>query len=755
VVSFQSCQLLFFSNPSILMMIRRDILLALVVATKILDHSYCISEHFQPRRLKFMLKNHLIRKAWAFRILVALLIAFPMMAASANQTDADTGYVVIELSSPGAARYLGGIKGLDATSKKGKRFDPTSNAYAAYRKHLENEQANFRAALGRHASEAEIVDSFLITANAVVVKLNGLSSGQLKKLSGAKSIYASRLYRPNMDASVALINAGPAWAAVGGQADAGDGIRVGVIDSGIVNSLLSGYQPFFNCKDVEFGGIYYSGETGVPRSEIGAANGNNPAPGVAYVSEHGTHVAGTVGGCVYTIDDGSFWDGTVLSGVAPASTLVDYNVFPGIGAGYVAFGGSALSHDIAAAIEDSVANGDDVINMSLGGGVQGPHDFLAEVSNAAVDAGVVVVTSAGNEGPGPYTVGSPGSAANVITVGASTNSRGFGIEVSVPGYPVLQASGGDFPDFDGTPQTLIDWPGSDNLACESDVEDGSLSGEIVLIARGACSFSQKAQSAKLAGAGGAIIFTDDRARGGMAGTDGFDDQIPMVMIDRAPGLAIEADLAGGGSLSPTTVTPPMIVAKTPNELAGFSSRGPAPFTGIVKPDVVAPGVDILSSVFVGFELFNGTSMASPHVAGASAVLLQSNPDWTPAQVKSALATTATDLGLAVWEQGSGLIDLSAAMNTNAFFSPTNASFGSFTGKAPANGSVNIAIDSSESCSVGGTTGSYASAMISGSTLTVDFSGGREAPTEMYGGLVTVDCGTQSHTIPWGAVVDRR
>lgn len=702
-----------------------------------------------------MFETHSRKKAFGFRILAALLIAFPLMASSANQTDADTGYVIVELTSPGAARYLGGINGLEATTKKGARFDPNSRAYANYRKHLESEQANFRAALGKHAAKAEVVDSFFITANAIVVKLNGLSPGQLKKLSGAKNVYASRLYRPNMDQSVALINAGPAWTAVGGQDFAGDGVRVGVIDSGIINSLIPGFQPFFGCKSVEFGGFYYSGETGVPRSEIGAANGNNPAPGVAYVSEHGTHVAGTVGGCITTISDGSFWDGTSLSGVAPASTLVDYNVFPGIGAGWVAFDGSALSHDIAAAIEDSVANGDHVINMSLGGGVQGPHDFLAEVSNAAVDAGVVVVTSAGNEGPGPYTIGSPGSAANVITVGASTNSRGFGIEVTVPGHGTLPASGGDFPEFDGSPQTLIDWPGSDNLACSSDVAGGSLSGEVVLIERGACSFSQKAENAKLAGAGGAIIFTDSRPRGGMARTDGFDDLIPMVMIDRAPGLAIESDLAGVGSLSPTTISPPMIVAKTPNELAGFSSRGPAPFTGIVKPDVVAPGVDILSSVFFGFELFNGTSMASPHVAGASAVLLHGHPDWTPAEVKSALATTATDLGLEVWEQGSGLIDLDAAMNTNAFFSPTNASFGSFTGKAPANGSVDIAIDSAESCSVGGTTGSYASASISGSVLTVDFGGGREAPTEMYGGLVTVDCGGQSHTIPWGAVVDRR
>jgi minor extracellular serine protease Vpr len=367
---------------------------------------------------------------------------------------------------------------------------------------------------------------------------------------------------------------------------------------------------------------------------------------------------------------------------------------------------------------------------------------------------VVVVTSAGNEGPGDYTVGSPGSAVNVITVGATTNTRGMGVLVNAPGFVDIPAIPAEFPDFDGTPQTLIDWPGNDNLACTSDVADDSLTGEVVLIERGACTFSQKMENAKAAGAGGAIVFTDDRDPTAMAQTEGFDDLIPAVMIDRADGLALETAL-DGGPLSPTTITPPIIVPETPDLLAGFSSRGPAPFTGIVKPDVVAPGVNILSSVWSGWELYDGTSMASPHVAGAAAVLLDANSSWTPAQVKSALATTATDLGLAPWEQGSGLIDLDAALITNAFFSPTNASFGVFIGKAPANGSVDIAIDSGVSCSVDKSTGSFVSASIDDSELTVEFNGGRDAPTAMHGGFIFVNCGGQSHTIPWGAVVDRK
>jgi minor extracellular serine protease Vpr len=672
----------------------------------------------------------LTRRKAAFSLaLASLVVAAPFAAFESSAQNSATGYAIVELASPAAVHYRGGIRNIPSTAP-----------------------ANFRAVLNRRVPQASIVRSFHATANAVAIELNGVSPSDLKKLNGAKKVHEVTLYRPNMDQSVDLINAPGAWANVGGRDNAGAGVRVSVIDSGIVNSLIPGFQPFFNCKNVEFGDIYFSGVTGAPAIGIKNENGAIPAPGVAYVSDHGTHVAGTTGGCVYTIGDGSVWDGTTLSGVAPGATLVDRNVFPGIGAGFTAFGGSAFSHDIAAAIEDSVVAGDQVINMSLGGGVQGPNDFLAQVSDAAVAAGVVVVTSAGNEGPGAFTIGSPGSAANVISVGATTNSRGMGVIVTAPGFDPINAVPGEFPDFDSTDQVLIDWPGSDNLVCSSDVADGSLSGEVVLIERGACSFSQKMANAKAAGAGGAIVFTDDRGVTGMARTAGFDDLIPAVMVARDDGLALEGALAGG-ALSPTTITPPTIVAETPNELAGFSSRGPVPFTGIVKPDVVAPGVNVLSSVFFGFELFNGTSMASPHVAGASAVLLQANTTWSPAMVKSAIATTATDLGLAPWEQGSGLMNLEAAMNTNTFFAPTNASFGVFVGKAPANASVDIAM-SGAACSVSGASGPFVAASIDGGVLTVEFNGGREAPSGNHGGYVTLDCGGQSHTIPWGVVVDR-
>ena len=280
------------------------------------------------------------RKA-IFALLTGIMLAAAPFLLMAQGETTDSGYAIVTLTSPAGADYRGGIKNLKGTAAaKGARFDPNSSAYAAYRKHLEREQAKFVAAMGRAAPQAVAVRNFHATANAVVVELNGLSPGQLKKISGAKDAYESHLYRPNMNESVGLVNAPAAWAAVGGRANAGAGIRVGVIDSGNVNSLIPGFQPFFNCKTVEFGGFFFSGVTGAPAIGIKNENGVDPAPGVAFVSDHGTHVGGTIGGCITTISGGP-WDGTELSGVAPGATLVDYNVFPGIGAGFVAFGGSA------------------------------------------------------------------------------------------------------------------------------------------------------------------------------------------------------------------------------------------------------------------------------------------------------------------------------------------------------------------------------------------------------------------------------
>ena len=684
----------------------------------------------------------------------ALLVATVPAGAQGSDGAASNDYLIVTLTGSPAAHD-------DSTFTHG-RFDSTSQGFARALDRMQRQHARFADRLASVAPGAEIVDDFFVTANAVVVKRNGASASAIRSISGVLRTADSTLYKPDMNLSLGLIGADTYWATFGGsRASAGSGVKVAVIDSGIDPN-----HPFFSCKDVNFGGVYFSGQgilPGVASASAIFGPGYTPGPGdpLYFSSEHGTHVAGTIGGCITTItlpssDLSDVWNETELSGVAPGAELWDYNVFPFIGAGMVAFGGSAFSHDIAEAIEDAVLDGMDVINMSLGGGVQGPHDFLGEVSNAAVAAGVVVVASNGNEGDDPYTVGSPGSASEVIGVGATTNAHRLIAQVTTPGG-VYEAAVGEFDDFDGLSHTFIDWPGTDNQACTSGVADASLAGEIVLISRGTCSFSQKMDNAKAAGAYGVIVYNNQAGDPiPMARTAGFDDFIPAVMVSQGDGATLEDEVP-----TTATVTPRIVVPATPNLLTDFSSRGPAPFTHIVKPDVVAPGENILSSVirFTPFgvtghswELFSGTSMSAPHVAGTAALLLESS-GWTPAQVKSALVTTATDLGYTVWEQGGGLINVPAAADASVFFYPSNASFGVFKGNAPANGSIDIEIDGG-SCSANAS-GSFVSASVSGATLTVEFNGARTAPSAMYDGYVEVDCGVDgTYHLPWLAVVDR-
>ncbi len=365
-----------------------------------------------------------------------------------------TEYAIVTFRSSPAASYEGGVPGLRRTKpESGQRFDADSPAVRAYVRHLENEHANFRSFLQRGAPQAEIVEEYVTTLNAVAVKLNGNALRSLQRGPGVRSVDYSALYRPTMDDSVRLIEADTFWTSA--QAD-GTGVRVGIIDSGI-----DADHPFFTCKHFEPARVYASGVAFDPTNLL--------------VSEHGTHVAGTVAGCAGTpgpdgvdLNGDDPGDGT-LSGVAPGAELRDYNVFPGFGAGWVAYGGSAFSHDIAAAIEDAVLDGMDVINMSLGGTVQGPHDFLAEASNAAVDAGLVVVTSAGNSGPGPYTVGSPGSAEHVITVAATTNSHALVLPVYVDFDGVTGKFAGARGDFDPFAQV----PASGSPAAPTSSRPGS------------------------------------------------------------------------------------------------------------------------------------------------------------------------------------------------------------------------------------------------------------------------------------------
>jgi subtilisin family serine protease len=602
----------------------------------------------------------------------------------------DKTSAIVVLKQQPVATYDGHVAGYAKTKVSNGKLNPNSAAAKKYVGYLKTEHSAFQKWLQTNVPSAKITSQYFVTLNAVAVKLNGAAIGKLTNSADVLTVEYNALYHPDMSESYKLINAQAAWAAAGGRADAGAGIKVGVIDSGIDYR-----HPFFDPAG-------FSYPAGFPKCDAadtagGACKNVSPKVIVAKVyynknnqtdydalplhgdGDHGSHTSGTIAGVTgktatvqgVPIDD--------MSGIAPGAWLGNYNVFPGLVT-------NARSEDILNAVEAAVNDGMDVLNLSLGGAYHGNNDLLAKDLDTAVAAGVVVVASAGNEGPGGFTIGSPGRARDIITVGASTNNHFVGQPITY-GSTTIGGAVGDFDSFGAGSLGLFD---TGNDGCAS-VAAGA-SGKVALITRGTCAFSQKIANAKASGAVGVIIVNnvagDPTA---MGGTVGFDDDIPALMISNIDGAALRA--AHPASVTFTATFSEFV---TPNGdiLAGFSSQGPTNVDYAIKPDLTSVGVNVLSSVACtngascggegDWAFFSGTSMSAPHVAGSAAVLLGLHPTWTPAQVKSALVNTADlvvknalDASTTVGPQaqGAGREDLSEAAATDATFWPTSASFG--------------------------------------------------------------------------------
>ena len=697
------------------------------------------------------------------------------------QAQQSSEYFMVTFRSPPAASYEGGIPGLQRTKPLRGRLDPSSPAYQAYRRHLESEHASYRSHLARQAPQAEVVGEFFATLNAVAVKRNGTPDSALRGGPGVREVAPSALYRPAMNVSPDLIGASAAWAGLGGQANAGSGIRVAVIDSGIDltnpffdDSGLSGQPQIDQCDDQDNDPATPDTNDKVVVCKVFASGVTPGPPGgdLELCNDHGTHVAGTIGGRGGT-------SGTVagtsvvlsdLSGIAPGVLLGNYNVFPCVGAGWTAFGGSAFGHDIAAALEQAVLDGMHVANMSLGGDVQGPHDFLAEASDAAVDAGMVVVVAAGNSGPGDSTVESPGTAPKVITAGATTNPHFVGIPVTITAGPAapatIGAALGDFENFDPavTAEYTVTTPAD---GCTAIAED--LTGEIALIDRGVCTFTTKVRNAESAGAAGVLIVNNSAGDPTAMAADGTTPEptIPAAMVGKAEGAAMKPS----GMVTVDGTTQQEILSDNEDIMAAFSSRGPTPFTALIKPDLTAPGVNVASSVFDGeFAFFQGTSMATPHLSGVAALVLDAFPAASPAEVKSRLANNAarvvTDhvdgtVDPGVLARGGGRVDVVEALDATSWFDPVSVSFGIVRG--------NRNFEETRTIDVNGTLATAASvlfaaappagltvtATVTGGDVSLTTSVGRNVPDGDYSGDVSVTAGGQTYLVPfWVRAVNR-
>jgi subtilisin family serine protease len=588
----------------------------------------------------------------------------------------------------------------------GRKIDFNSNNVRSLRAQLNQQRNQFKRWLRENAPSAKVTSEYDVSLNAVAVKLNGTPLATIAAAPMVQSAEYNALYQPNLSESYKIINASDAWTAAGGRATAGAGIKIGDIDTGIDEN-----HPFFDPTGFSYpteGGPWPKCDAADSASHHENQDCNHVSPKVIVakvfynkahqqgldaeaIQDHGTHTAGIAAGVTgktAVVNDVEIDD---MSGIAPGAWLGNYNVFPG-GVS------NARSEDILNAVDEAIEDGMDVLNLSLGGAYHGNNDLLAHGLDNAVDAGVVVAVAAGNSGPGQGTLESPGRARKIITVGGSTNQHFVGQPFTYPagGGTTIGAAVGSFPPLPTGSYNLFD---THSTSCTgiSPVPANTL----VIVDRGDCTFSAKVRNAIAAGAVGVVVINnvagDPTA---MAKDGGGDDDLPAVMIGKNEGAALRAVNPPDASAVATFqefITPNADIAY------GSSSQGPTLVDFAVKPDLTSVAVNVLSSITcVGTDFpctttgdgtdapwafFTGTSMATPHIAGSAAVLLDIHPDWTPAQIKSALvnhaevvvkdAVTGThDVGPTL--QGGGREDLSAAADATTWMDPVSASFGRVT-----------------------------------------------------------------------------
>ncbi len=539
--------------------------------------------------------------------------------------------------------------------------------------------------------------------NAIFVAADPAQAGQLNSIPGVRSVTRMPRYRLQLDAAEQLISVPAAWGELGGIGNAGAGIKIAIIDTGIDNthpafqdSTLIPPDGFPRC-DVTSNCAFTNNKIIVARSYVSlvaAGTGTDPAADSRpddYSARdrvgHGTAVAMAAAGVtVYGPAD-------TITGVAPQAFLGSYKVFGSPGVNDFTTGDAIIQ-----AIDDAFSDGMNIASISLGGAATSAPASDPEVSavETATSGGMLVVVAAGNDGstgsitPTLGSVTSPADAPDAIAVAATTNSHMFANNFIVSGL-------GNFESIFGTgpvPATTFSGPLSDvasvgdPLACSA-VPANSLTGTIALVQRGTCTFLVKVQNVEAAGAIGVTFINnagDDTlvVAGGLNGVT----MIPSAFVGYDDGQTIRTFLKTNPTAT-TSINPNLAVfpVATYNQVANFSSVGPVLGTGALKPDVAAVGTNLYLAAqnydpngdlysANRFTVSQGTSFATPQVSGVAALVMQAHPGLKPAQVKSAIVNTATqDVVASVLAVGAGKADAAAAVATNLVASPASVSFG--------------------------------------------------------------------------------
>ncbi|WP_322937866.1 S8 family peptidase [Nocardioides bizhenqiangii] len=642
-------------------------------------------------------------------VAATLTIAAPAQAAPdpvQDRTYKDGNYLVMLVDTPAGA-YPGGIRGYARTRPApGKKFDATSSAAVKYRAFL---KAKHNRLLNRVGAESYY--DYTVALNGFAAHLTSKQAETLAKTPGVLAVVPDAIRKPdtfNSPEFLGLRDQGSLWDQVGGQSNAGKGVIVGVLDTGIWPESKSFAGKFVkrnaagqiipgqgiratwrgicqegerwnaqDCNDKLIGARYYV--AGFGKRDVDPSDFFSPRD----ADGHGSHTASTAAGNAVpdvNVDGKEFGD---ISGMAPAADIAAYKV---CWTGHIKRGipDGCSNSDSAAAVDQAVIDGVDVLNYSIGGTSEpGTFDAVDVAFLFAAEAGVFVATSAGNNGPNASTLGkwptpwTTGAAASTHWIAEQKLVLGNGDEyigssttgsLTTPTPMVAARASGAA----GVPanNAALCLPGS--------LDPAKVSGKLLVCERGTNARIEKSFVARDAGAVGMVLVnpTPNSLNGDLhaiptvhIGNEAYDPLYDY--LDTANPVGSIVPLAPGES---TTEVP---------EVAAFSSRGPSITTSgdILKPDISAPGVDVLAAVSpVGpthygrnYDLISGTSMASPHIAGLGALLYQKHNDWSPMMIKSALMTTAVDHASTgaedggVFAQGAGFVQPNPAGDPGIVF----------------------------------------------------------------------------------------
>ncbi|MBN2006405.1 MAG: S8 family serine peptidase [Anaerolineae bacterium] len=577
----------------------------------------------------------------------------------------EPAFYIIQLEDAPLATYAGGVGRMAATSApaRGERkLNVTSPAAIVYRNYLKNKQSQFLNVAEKTLKRA--VDArfqYQLAYNGVAMEMSAVEAAEIAKLPGVRKVTRSVMRYPTTDAGPTWIGASGVWDGSAAYTETmGEDIVIGVIDTGInsdhpsfaevgptdsyvhVNPLGAGVYlgvctsptSTFQCNNKLIGA--YDFADGITNDPIG--EGPEDSDG------HGSHTSSTAAGNI--LEDISFALGTTtitasISGVAPHANIIIYDTcgtdnMPGVnGCPNVA---------TLAAIDQAIDNSVDVINYSIGGGPQNPWDDPdSEAFLAARNAGIYVSISAGNDGPGAGTVGSPANSPWAQTLGNASHNRMFANTISFGGVitPLATMSGTAISAAYGPAPIVHAGDFGDPLCGTAFLTDTWTHGEIVVCDRGQFALVDKVANAHAGGAGAVVIANADFNG---ETTASIPHELPSIHIGYNDAELLRAWLASGSGHTATISESDIDINDAYGDrMAAGSSRGPnLPAPDVIKPDLIAPGTDILAAYRNGVEynVIGGTSMAAPHGAGAGILMRALYPDWTEAQIQSAIMSTA-------------------------------------------------------------------------------------------------------------------